>query len=313
MNGYPNTVRGEIGKVSGLDNDVDPYVVVSSMGEMAHRTDFKIRPGETANYNEPFVWAVAPKSIEKFRTAGKVRFEVFNMKGSTYSVADPSLGAVEIPVPELYTEGQIERTEALRLRTKKGVVINVKVGIFAEHFFFQSMNRFYQYWKLRQREVSFWARVFSIACSFFLVTVGLEYFENGDANGGHRRTLGITDIVAGSVMGFATLPHALHWIGISLFDSLRMQSLLSVSSLYLSIVSTMIAVSHYFGPPDPLDTLGHFLLIGFTGLLAFLFLVGDFRGEPGSSCLGRTLGSVFGSVCSCCFGGGRAAMLRAAV
>ena len=308
VKGLPNTLRGEISKLSGLPSDVDPYVVVSSMGEMAHRTEFIMRPGEVAVYDEPFTWSVAPNHLQKFRTSGKVRFEVFDMKGSTYSVADPSLGAVEIPVTELYTEGQIERIEALRLRTKKGVAINVKVGIFAEHFFFQSLNRFVQYWLLRQREYSFWARVLSIPLTVFLITVGLGYFYSV----GDYKTLGICDIVVGSLIGFSVLPHALHWIGIRFLDGIRMGSLLSASSLYLSCASTMIAISRYFGPRDPLDTLDHFLLILAMCVVSLLFLVGDFRGEPGASCLGRTIGSLFSTLC-CCFGGGRAALLRAAI
>ena len=308
VNGVPNTIRGEVGKVSGLPNDVDPYVVVSSMGEMAHRTTYRPRPGDTAVFEESFAWAVSPNAAYKFRTAGKIRFEVFNMKGAGYSVADGSLGAVEIPISELYTEGQIERVEALRLRTKKGVVINVKVGVFAEHSFYQSMNRFGQMWRLRQREVSFWARLFSIGLAVMLIFLGLEYFHEKD-----HRSLGLCDLVVGSVIGATLVPHVFHWAGITLLDMLRMESLLSAWSLYISSASTMGVMSHYFGPVDPLDTLGHFLLIGATGLVAIMFLIGDFRGEPGSSCLGRSLGAVFGTACSCCFGSTRASMLRAAV
>ena len=307
MKGLPNTIRGEVTKLSGLSNDVDPYVVVSSMGEMAQRTEYRIRPGDTAVFAEAFAWSVSYKELDKFRSTGKVRFEVFNMKGGGYSVADPSLGAVEIPVTELYTEGQIERVEALRLRTKKGVVINVKIGIFAEHFFFQSLNRFVQYWRLRQREVSFWARVFSIPLTVFLLLIGLDYFSTKTS-----RVLGITDISVGAVIGFTTLPHMLHWVGISFLDVIRMESLLSAFSLYGSCISTMAAISKYFGPSDPLDSLSHILLMAGVGVVALMFLVGDLRGEPGASCLGSTLGSLFGSLCGCCFGG-RAALLRQAL
>ena len=307
MKGVPNTIRGEVTKLSGLSNDVDPYVVVSSMGEMAKRTEFRIRPGDSAVFEESFTWSVSPKDLDKFRSSGKVRFEVFNMKGGGYSVADPSLGAVEIPVSELYTEGQIERVEALRLRTKKGVVINVKIGIFAEHFFFQSLNRFVQYWRLRQREVSFWARVFSIPLTGFSILFGLEYFTTKTS-----RVLGITDISIGAVIGFTILPHLFHWVGITFLDVIRMESLLSTFSLYVSCVSTMAAISKYFGPSDPLDALAHLILMIALSALSLMFLVGDLRAEPGASCLGSTVGSLFTSLFGCCFGG-RAALLRQAL
>lgn len=304
VKGSPNTIRGEVIKVSGLSNDVDPYVVVSSMGEMAHRTEYRIRPGETVVFEESFAWSVSPRGLERFKSVGKVRFEVYNMKGGGYSVSDPSLGAVEIPVSDLFTEGQIEKVEALRLRTKKGLVINVKIGIFAEHSFFQSLNRFVQSWRLRRREVSFWARVFSIPLSFFLIVFGLDYFSSKTS-----RVLGITDVSVGAVIGFTILPHMLHWIGLSFLDAIRMESLLSAFSLYVSCVSTMAAISRYFGPSDPLDALAHLLLMMGVCVMALMFLIGDLRSEPGASCLGSSVGSIFSSLCGCCFGG-RGALLR---
>jgi len=307
VKGLPNTVRGEITKVSGLADDVDPYVVVSSMNEMAHRTDFRIRPGESATFDETFTWSVSPADLEKFRTAGKVRFEVFNLKGAAYSAADPSLGAVEIPVSELYTEGQIEKIEALRLRTKKAIVINVKIGIFAEHFFFQSMNRFAQYWRMRQREISFWARFFSIPLSVYCIFTGLKYFERTN-----EKSMGITAIATGSVIAFTMLPHVLYWVGIRWLDAIKLDSLLSTFSLYTSCVSAMITVWRLFGPSDPIEVLDYFVTMLVMGVLALLFLAGDLKGEPGASCLGRTLGSLFKTLC-CCFGSSRATILRAAL
>lgn len=308
LKGLPNTVRGEVGKVSGLSNEVDPYVVVSSMTEMCHRTEFKIRPGETCAFDEPFKWSVSAKDLDKFKQAGKVRFEVFNMKGVTYNIADPSLGAVEIPIPDLYVEGQVERMEALRLRTKKGIVISVKIGIFAEHFFFQSFNRFVQSWKLRQREVSFWTRVLSIAFSVLSILVGLYYIEASEF-----KAIGITDIVVGSVVGAIMLPHIMHWLGITFLDGIKMDSLGASSSLYATCGSTMFAIWKWVGPSDPFNCLGHFLLIGGVFLGALLFFIGDLRGEPGSSCLGRALGGMLSTVCGCCMGGSRVALIRQAL
>ena len=307
VKGLPNTVRGEISKVSGLADDVDPYVVVSSMNEMAHRTDFRIRPGESATFEEKFTWAVAPSDLDKFRTGGKVRFEVFNLKGAAYSAADPSLGAVEIPVSELYTEGQVEKIEALRLRTKKAIVINVKIGIFAEHFFFQSMNRFAQYWRMRQREISFWTRFFSIPLAVYCIFTGLKYFDTTD-----HKAMGITAMATGSVIAFNMLPHVLYWVGIRWLEAIKLDSLLSTFTLYLSCVSAMITVWRLFGPSDPINVLDYFIGMLVMAFLALLFLAGDLKGEPGASCLGRTLGSLFKSLC-CCFGSSRASILRAAL
>jgi hypothetical protein len=304
--GLPNTIRGEIVKVSGLSTTVDPYVVVSSMGEMCHRTSFKLRPGETAQFNELFAWSVAPYEITRFKQAGKVKFEVFNMKEVGYSVMDPSLGAVEIPISELYVEGQVEKLEGLRLRTKKGVVINVKVGIFAEHFFFQSFNRFLQSWRLRQREVSFWARVLSIILSTFLIFSGLIYLETPNC-----RSIGVTDVCVGAIIGAILVPHVLHWIGSTFLDILKLDSLLSTASIYLTCASVMGGVWRYLGPSDPLEVAGHFGLIGCVGFGALLFFIGDLRGEPGASCLGRALGGAFSTIFGCCCGSSsKAALLR---
>ena len=291
-------------KVSGLGNDVDPYVVVSSMGEMAHRTEFNIHPGETAVFEEAFTWSVAPRDVEKFKSTGKIRFEVFNMKGAGYSASDATLGAVEIPVSELFTEGQVERLEALRLRTKKGVVINVKVGIFAEHSFFQSMNRFNQYWRLRRTEISFWARVLSIGYVVYSILTGLRYFDILS-----HWALGVTDIVIGSIIGFNILPHILYWVGIHLLDKLKVDSLFAMMTLYFSCGSAMITVWRFMGPSQIPEVFDHIILIGLSFFLGGLFLVGEFRNEPGSSCLG----SLFNSLCGCCFGGSRAALLRHAI
>lgn len=302
--GVPTTVRGEVVKVTGLANDVDPYVVVSSMGEMAHRTEFQIHPGESATFEETFTWSVSPKDIEKFKSTGKVRFEVFNMKGADYSAGDGTLGAVEIPVSELFTEGQVERLEALRLRTKKGVVINVKVGIFAEHFFFQSMNRFHQYWRLRRTEVSFWARVLSIGFVFYALLSGLRYFDMKDHFG-----VGVADIVVGCVIGFNILPHLLYWVGIHLLDKIKVDSLFGMMTLYFSCGSSMITVWRFLGPSAIPEVVDHLILTGLAFLLGALFLIGELRNEPGASCLG----SLFSSLCGCCFGGSRTALLRAAL
>ena len=302
--GLPNTIRGVIGKVSGLSTDVDPYVVVSSMGEMSHRTDCLMRPGEVGTFDEAFTWSVSPTDISRFRSVGKIKFEVLNLKGSTYAVSDPSLGAVEIPISELYTEGQVERMESLRLRTKKGVVINVKIGVYAEHHFFQALNRFVQSWKLRQKEISFWTRIFSVFLVAILLSLGLHYLENSD-----WKTLGICDIVVGSVIGAVLLPHVLHWMGITFMDPIRMESLFGGFSLYVSSASTMIAIWKYFGPTDPALVIGHFLLIAALGFSALLYLAADLKGEPGASCLGRAFGNMFG----CCFGGSRMSMVRHAL
>jgi hypothetical protein len=302
--GLPTTVRGEVVKVTGLANDVDPYVVVSSLGEMAHRTEFQFHPGENAVFEEPFTWSVSPKEMEKFKSTGKVRFEVFNMKGADYSAADATLGAVEIPVSELFTEGQVERVEALRLRTKKGVVINVKVGIFAEHFFFQSMNRFNQYWRLRRTEISFWARVLSIGFVFYALFAGLRYFDEVS-----HWALGVTDIVVGCVIGFNILPHMLYWVGIHILDRIKVDSLFAMMSLFFSSGSAMVSVWRFLGPSNGSEAVDHLVLTGFAFLLGVLFLVGELRNEPGTSCLG----SLFSSLCGCCFGGSRGALLRAAI
>ena len=302
--GVPTTVRGEVSKVSGLDSDVDPYVVVSSMGEMAHRTDFRIHPGDTAIFEELFTWSVSPRDIEKFKSTGKVRFEVFNLKGADYSAGDPTLGAVEIPVSELFTEGQVERVEALRLRTKKGIVINVKIGIFAEHFFFQSINRFAQYWRMRRSEVSFWTRFISIGLVTYCMLTGLRYFDQPS-----HWAVGITDIVVGCVIGFNLLPHVLYWVGIHVLDRIKIDSLLSWVMLYFSCGSSMITVWRFLGPSNVQEVLDHMILIGLTYFFGLLFLIGEFRNEPGASCLG----SLVGSICGCCFGGSRAALLRRAL
>ena len=304
LKGVPTTVRGEVVKVSGLANDVDPYVVVSSMSEMAHRTDFIIHPGETATFGEAFTWSVAPRDVEKFKSTGKIRFEVFNMKGTGYAASDPTLGAVEIPVSELFTEGQVERVEALRLRTKKGVVINVKVGIFAEHSFFQSMNRFNQYWRLRRTEISFWARVASIFYVVYSILTGLRYFDELS-----HWAIGVTDLVVGSVVGFNILPHTLYWVGIHLFDKIKVDSLFAMMMLYVSCGSSMISVWRFFGPSNIHEVVDHLVLVGLSFFLALCFLVAEFRNEPGASCLG----SLFNSLCGCCFGGSRAALLRHAI
>jgi len=303
LKGLPNTVRGEVSKVSGLANDVDPYVVVSSMTEMCHRTEFKIHPGETCTYNESFSWSVSAVDLEKFKSTGKVRFEVFNMKGTTYALTDSSLGAVEIPIPELYVEGQVEKMEALKLRTKKGIVISVKIGIYAEHFFFQSFNRFLQSWKLRQKEVSFWTRVASIGLSVACILVGLYYLHETDL-----KTLGITEIVVGSIVGGLTLPHVVHWVGVTILDIVKMDSLGGLMSLYMTCATSMFGIWKYVGPSDPLNCVGYFLLLAALLLCSILFFVGDLRGEPGSSCIGRTLGGM----CSCCTGS-RAALIRQAL
>jgi hypothetical protein len=303
LRGLPNTIRGEVLKVSGLSNEVDPYVVVSSMTEMCHRTEFKIHPGETCVYNERFTWSVSANDLEKFKQVGKVRFEVFNMKGTTYALTDSSLGAVEVPIPELYVEGQVERMEALRLRTKKGIVVSVKIGIYAEHFFFQSFNRFLQSWKLRQREVSFWTRVVSIGLSVGAILVGLYYLHESE-----YKSLGITDIVVGSIVGGTILPHVMHWLGVTILDVVKMDSLGACMSLYMTCATSMFAIWKWIGPSDPLNCIAHFLLIAALLLGAILFFVGDLRGEPGSSCIGRTLGGM----CSCCTGS-RAALIRQAL
>jgi hypothetical protein len=274
------------------------------MGEMAHRTEFNIHPGETAMFEEMFTWSVSPRDIEKFKSTGKVRFEVFNLKGADYSAADPTLGAVEIPVSELFSEGQVERVEALRLRTKKGVVINVKIGIFAEHFFFQSMNRFAQYWRLRRREVSFWSRVLSIGFVLYALWSGLRYFDNVN-----HFALGVTDIVVGAVIGFNIFPHMLYWVGIHLLDRIKVDSLFAMVSLYLSCGSAMITVWRVFGPSNIKEVIDHMILIGYVFFLGLLFLVGELRNEPGASCFG----SLVSSLCGCCFGGSRAALLRRAL
>ena len=302
--GLPNTIRGVIGKVSGLGADVDPYVVVSSMGELAHRTECMARPGESATFDVAFTWSVSPADLSRFKSTGTVKFEVLSLKGKTYAVSDPSLGAVEIPISELYTEGQVERTEALRLRTKKGVIINVKIGVFAEHHFFQALNRFVQSWRLRQREISFWTRLLSVALVTLLLLLGINYLENTA-----HKSMGICDIVIGSVIGAVMLPHVLHWTGVTLLDGIRMESLFAAFSLYFSCASTMVLVWKYFGPPDPAEILAHFLLVAATGFCALLFLIADFNGEPGASCLGRAIGSIFG----CCFGGSRMAVIRHAL
>jgi hypothetical protein len=302
--GLPTTVRGEVVKVSGLENDVDPYVVVSSMGEMAHRTEFQIHPGESALFEEPFTWSVSHKDIDKFKSTGKVRFEVFNLKGADYSAGDATLGAVEIPVAEIFTEGQVERVEALRLRTKKGIVINVKIGVFSEHFFFQSMNRFHQYWRLRKTEVSFWARVLSIFFVVYCLFSGLRYFDMVS-----KWAIGVTDIVVGCVIGFNILPHMLYWVGIPWLEKLKVDSLFAMMTLYFSCGSSMLTVWRLVGPSQIPEVIDHLVLSGLAFLLGALFLVGEFRNEPGASCLG----SLFNSLCGCCFGGSRAALLRRAL
>jgi hypothetical protein len=297
--GYPNTVRCEIIEVTGLPDRITPYVSVSVLGELMHRTDFLVPTGRLCTFNESFRWSVSYRDMRRFRSEGLIKFELCDMKGEDYDISDRPILQVPIPVRDLYVEGQVERMEPLSLTrgggASNGVVMRVRLGIFSEHYFYQSLNRFIQSWRLRRTEISFWTFFISIPISIILVVCGVGALPYPS-----RRVCGISDIVTGSLFLFLLLPHLLHWVGSTFLDKIRLEGLLSWASLCASTASTLVTVYKWVGPAEPVDVWYHFVGITWTALSVVLFVLSELRNEPGASCIGSTVGEALRSCLSCC-------------
>lgn len=325
----PNTVVGEIASIEGIQKSVSEsdrmclYVVVSFNQEPIHVTKIAFANRSRISFNEKFQWAMNASDVMRLRkpTGYKFRFEIYDMRGSTYADNDEQLLSKEIPAADVMnayygssspsssllsskksvssaggassksgSSGSSSGMLSMLIETRQGWTLHAKVGFSVAGSFEQQLLRFKQAWKVLSMQLSFWTRILCLALSISMCAIGVELMCQSVGT----FAAGVSDVITGTLLGLMVLPHVLRWVGISVLDKLLYsESLMAMWSFCFSSVATGLTIYHIAGDGSVLTHKSHIALLICLGFAGLLFLISDIRQEPGSSLVGTFL--------SCCF------------
>jgi hypothetical protein len=269
--GQPNYLSGKIIGIQGIDPKKQVYVVATlSTGQQLKKTHTVF--GDRGQFGSRFRFAL-PVKMDFKREA--VVFEVF----SASDTKSFSLGTTEIAMDVLKERFPESVTRDLK---SSDFSLSVQIGLASVHAFFLHFDRFRRALFHNIRLLSFWTRLFALPVALWIAYDGLSRFRSGGRTGVYVQGLGQT--VLGLYFLWFSVPFYLGYIGISVLDKFKNESLTFAWGSALSI-SGYLAATHNWLLKDKEVTIMQRLVHIPLGLVAVGYFLADIRGEPGSGWL----------------------------
>ncbi|KAF4651835.1 hypothetical protein FOL47_011392, partial [Perkinsus chesapeaki] len=286
--GMPNKVLGQVVSAelrTKLDRACFVTVQCGKDDDTVLETRAVAGSGGVVHWNDHFRYSVSPEKARDHplrKTAIKLTLYQNSDDGAK------SLGSGEIScssLKDVRMNGGVMEAHNVTI-SRFGIVI-VKAGLGFSGWSEQKVDRLRASWRKKRSEISFWTRLLlSPAEATLLILKGIEGITHL-----HNFILSVFDLAVAATIVILTLPFLLNYVGLSMFDKLKIKELRWTWTTYSSLSGTGILLWRLFGTFPAFWHLG--LYCG-LGLLALLFMIADFRGESGSGVISRAVGKVAG-------------------